>query len=200
MVSLFGLVVLGVITAVVVAHQRDSRRRLQLHAYMADTGWWPISEPPPQQVDTAWRSRRTKLAAVKNIDGGPVWMVWHRWTESSGENSSTHDLTRYFRWLGPNYPDVEVKKRTSVGALIKPVRGPGTGDAAFDKAFRVISPYPADAARLLGPHLRQLMTEHRLPPWRIERGLLIIQMDLAVRIETLQPMADQVVELARRLG
>jgi len=199
-IGIIALPITAVAFGVIAANRRERDRRTRLHAYMADTGWRPVTEPPPPLVDVAVRSKRTRMAAVKTIDGRDVWMVWHRWTESDGDSSSTHNLTRYFLLLGPDYPDVEVKRRTSIGALIKPVRGAGTGDAAFDRAYLIKTAYEPDAHRLVGPPLRELMLARQLPTWQIQGGLLRTAMNHEIRIETLQPLADQIVHLSRLLG
>lgn len=81
-----------------------------------------------------------------------------------------------------------------------PVRGLGTGDPAFDKAFLVRSYPDPQIARLLGPQLRQEMLEHRLPPWQIVGGTLVMAYNDAPGITTLEPRTAAIRHLADLLS
>lgn len=198
--GLMALVVAGIVWGVL----RNSRRIKALHAHAAQCGWWPITadQPMPGPVAHAARSRRTRLA-VATTRGQPMWLIWHRWTESSGvgddRTSSTHDLTRYFLLLGPGYEDVEVIKRTAIGGLFMPVRGVGTGDAEFDKRFLIRGPGEHQAVGLLTPPIRAAMLAGHAPAWAVSAGVLISAYSVPPSVETLEPRANALVVLSRML-
>lgn len=186
-----------VILVVVFAHKRDRAHLEGLIGYALDTGWYRFGPPAPRPVDSDARSRRTRLALARRLGESEVWTVWHRWTESSGENSSTtRHRTFYYLWLGPSFPNVEVVRRTSIGAFFKPVRGVGTGDPEFDKRFVV---KPTDRPEILAavtPAVRHAMLKGYVWQWRISEGTLIQSYDEALRLEALQPRAEAIAYLA----
>lgn len=202
--SFFFIIVVLVIVFAVATVRKERRRVEHLRAYAAHLGWLPIAEPVPEPVAESARSRRSKLALGLRRGQHHLWVVWHQWTEhsSSGSTSSTRtrNRTRYFLWLGPAYPDISLRRRTSVGAFLMPVRGAGTGDAAFDKAFLVRSAAPYEQQRLLTPQLREAMLARRLPVWEITGGVLAIAYDDAPRVENLQLRADAISYIAHALG
>lgn len=188
----------GAIFWMTAAARGANNHRPRLADYLADTGWRPDTGPAPPPVEEAVRSPCTKLALVKDFGGREVWMVWHEWTETYGETFAYRAQTSFFVRLGPGHPDVEVKRRTGIGGLMKAVRGPGTGDAAFDRDYYIAA--GADASGLVGPPVRELMLARRLPAWRIDRGVLSIETGRRPDLEIVQPMADQVIHLAHLLG
>jgi hypothetical protein len=103
-------------------------------------------------------------------------------------------------WLGPGYPDIELRRRTGIGALLKPVRGAGTGDAAFDRAFFVRTGDGYEHLRLLTPQLRNAMLDRRVPLWQLTGGVLVIGYGDVPRVENLQYRADVICHLAGMLG
>ncbi len=200
----FSFVVILVVVVVVVVIRRERRRVAALQAYAAQAGWQPITGPAPEPVARDARSRRCKLALGAQRGPHHLWMVWHQWTESTGSgqtsSSRTRNRTRYYLWLGPAYPDVSVRRRTGIGAFFKPVRGVGTADAAFDKAFLVRPGDSHEPLRLLTPPLREAMLAGRLPVWAISGGVLITSYDDMPRIESLQLRADGICYVADALG
>jgi hypothetical protein len=200
----FSIAIIVVIVIAVVVVRRERGRVAELHAYAARSGWLPITGPAPEPVVEDARSRRCKLALGAQRGPHHLWVVWHQWIESSGSGDSsssrTRNRTRYFLWLGPGYPDVSLRRRTSLGAFFKPVRGVGTGDAAFDKAFVVRPGDSHEPLRLLTPPLRAAMLARRLPIWAINGGVLITAYDDVPRIDNLQPRADAICSVADALG
>jgi hypothetical protein len=203
--GLFGVFFAGVVTLVIIlavrAAARERERRARLHAYAAQLGWYPIAGPVPDPVAEAVRSRRTQLAlGIRNPEYGS-WMVWHRWTESSGgdtNTTSTKNLTRYYLWLGPG-PDVRLVGRSGIGAFFNPVRGIGTGDEEFDRRFVIKPADRPEAIQVVTPEIRQAMLAGYFGNWQITRGTLIVSYWDTPRIENLQPRADAIVHLARML-
>lgn len=203
LVGFFGLVGL-VFFLLGKAAARERRRLAELFAYAAQNGWQPVTAatPVPQPVGEAAASRRSKLAvgARRAYD---LWVVWHQWTESTSSGDSTtyttRNLTRYFLWLGPAYPNVRVSARTSLGALLMPVRGVGTGDPVFDKRFLVRAALPDVAVQLFTPALREAMMTGQVPAWEISAGALILAFPDAPDVHTLEPRAETITYLARML-
>lgn len=190
------LLIALVVVAVVFAHRQDKRRMGRLTAYAFDTGWQYLAPPVPAPVGEAARSRRTRLALAR--PGEPaVWLVWHRWTEGGGDNSSTENRTFYYLWLGLGYADVRVSRRTSIGAFFAPVRGVGTGDSEFDKRFVIKSPAPGAALMAVTPAARQAMMSGHVANWSITNGTLVQTYTDSPTAESLQPRVDLLVYLAR---
>jgi hypothetical protein len=200
----FSTAIILVVVVVVVVGRRERNRVAALHAYAAQSGWQPITGPAPEPVARDARSRRCKLALGARRGPHHLWVVWHQWIEStgSGQTSSSRrrNRTRYYLWLGSDYPDVSLRRRTGIGAFFKPVRGVGTADAAFDKAFLVRPGDSYEPLRLLTPPLREAMLAGRLPIWAIDGGVLITAYDDVPRIENLQPRADAICYVADALG
>lgn len=201
--GLFPFFFVLIIVVGILAVLRERRRRERLRAYAAELGWQPIMGPAPDPVIRDMDSRRCKLDLGTRYGPYEVWLVWHQWVEHTGSgdtsSSTTRNLTRYYLWLGSSYPDISVRRRTRVGAFFKPVRGVGTGDSAFDKAFLV---RPADSyagQRLLTPQLREVMLARRLPVFEITGGVLITGYGDPPRVENLKPRADAIACLAHML-
>ena len=200
-VSLFIVALIVLIVLAVKGYRRERRRRAELDLYATQLGWQPIAGPVPEPVAKDVRSRRNKLALSTQRGPHPLWLVWHQWTESNGETSTTtRNLTRYYIWLGQGHPDIQLRRRSRIGAFFKPVRGVGTGDAAFDRAFLVRPSGTYEHQRLLTPQLRAAMVARQVPAWRITGGVLIIGYGDVPRIENLQPRADVICYLAQALG
>jgi hypothetical protein len=200
----FSTAVILVIVVAVMIVRRERRRVAELHAHAAQYGWQPITGPVPEPVARDARARHCKLAL--GVRRGPhhLWVVWHQWIESTGggqySSSRKRNRTHYYLWLGPGYPDVSLRRRTGMGGLFKPVRGVGTGDAAFDKAFLVRPGDSDEPRRLLTPPLREAMLAQRLPLWSITDGVLITTYNEVPRVENLQGRADAICYVADTLG
>jgi hypothetical protein len=205
--GILGILFAGTITLVIIlvvrTAARERERRARLHAHAAQLGWYPITSPVPGPVAEAIRSRRTKLALGIRHSGYDAWMVWHQWTESTGSDSSTtstKNLTRYYLWLGPAHPNVQLVRRTSIGAFFNPVRGIGTGDAEFDKRFVIKPADRPEAIQVVTPVIRQAMFAGHFLNWQVSDGTLILAYWDTPRIENLQPRADGIVHLAHLLS
>lgn len=207
---LLGAVFAGLVALVLVAAsksaQQERRRHEELLAHAMGQGWFPVQvgAPLPGPVTEAATSRRSKLMLGTRLEGFELWLVWHRWTEttSSGETTttSTRNLTRYFLYPGRPYPDLRLSRRTAVGGSLIPTRGVGTGDAAFDRRFLVRSDAGPLAQALLTPDLRQAMLTGDLPTWEIKSGVLVTAYNDRPQIENLQFRAGAAVHIARLLG
>jgi hypothetical protein len=196
-----GVVVLfALLVTVAVRRHRGQKARLQEHA--SELGWHPVFGPAPDLVAESAASRRTELALGTHRSGFDVWMVWHLWYESSGAGDggqSMRNLTRYFLWLGPTYPDIRLSPRSSIGAFFDPVRGIGTGDAEFDKRFAIKPSDRPEVIPAVTPLVRQAMLAGHFRNWQISGGVLILAYADRPRIENFQPRADGIVHLARLL-
>lgn len=183
------------------AGRRERALLRELSAYAMECGWRtvPATSPLPAPVARAARSRNTRLVLAADAGGAATWLVWHHWVQSTGQISAVRDLTRCFVRLGPAVPDAVVRRRTRLGTLVRPVRGVGTGDPAFDHRF-LVRGHDGDAVRrLLTPELRREMLAGRLPPWSIHEGMLIVRHQSPPRANNLRPWAAAAARFARLL-
>jgi hypothetical protein len=198
----FGVFFALVIVLMIVGMRRERARRERLRAYAVQHGWRRLTPdaPVPGPVAKAAASRRTQLAFATNLRGFDLWLVWHRWTESSGsgENSTHHTrhLTRYFLWPGRPCPQVRLMRRTRIGASFMPVRGLGTGDPEFDRRFLM----RGDERFAISSALRQAMIVDELPAWDISDGILTTEYRDAPTADNLQWRADAIARIAQLLG
>ncbi|MFC0553664.1 hypothetical protein ACFFHJ_22485 [Planotetraspora thailandica] len=132
-------------------------------------------------------SRRSMVFMGKQIRGRLVWMSWHQWTEThtvrvhrndrweDKEETVTFNSTEFFVALPAGTPDVAVTSRTALGGRLRPVRGLGTGDPDFDRAFHVHPQDDPAALGLLSAPLRHAMLAGTLSTWwRIEGAALVL--------------------------
>jgi hypothetical protein len=195
-------VVLIIAALMVIASRVGARRSREFAAFAASSGWTEPPSPLPEPLVTVARSYRSRLMLYSHRDGFDVWISWHRWTEISGGNptrrsgSTTHDVTRYFVALGRRRPNAVVQRRTGLGGLLKPVRGHGTGDAEFDRAFVVRPTDEPVVLALLTPPMRAALRSGRVPPWQIADDLLITTYLRPPTAATLNAHADAAVQAA----
>jgi hypothetical protein len=97
-------------------------------------------------------------------------------------------------------PDIRVEKRSRLGAWLKPVRGQGTGDADFDRAFVVKPTKLPVPAQLLPAPMRQGLLAQRVPPWQTVDNLLVIAYPQAPKQETIDSGAAPLLALVELLG
>jgi hypothetical protein len=199
------LIVGGLVVGLVAGTRTDrrsdrERQQRQLKAYMFGIGWRPLAGSVPPIVAEATRSSRNKLAMTTERDGRQLWMVWHHWVDYTGQAASEVELTRYFTRLETPRPDLRVRRRTSMGARLIPVRGAGTGDAAFDKAFLIRPVGNRQIPHLFGPRLRQEMLESRPRGWQITSGILIVEHKDVPDTSNIQPCAHGILRVAELLG
>jgi hypothetical protein len=183
------------------------RRWAKLRARAARFGWQPITDPVPEPVAGPLRSDRCAIALGARHKGHQVWMIYHRWTDDTGRHSRTHELTRYFLILGPEYPDIRLHhrpdsdepplERASDGA--PRLRDFDIGYAEFDKRFVYEAPAGVESLSMLTPALQKAMVADHLPLWEIADGVLITRYADAPGMATLRPRADAIVYLAGML-
>lgn len=179
-----------------------------LRAEAARFGWQPITDPTPGPVAEALRSDRCKIALGARHQGHQIWMIYHHWTESSGDDTArVHDLTRYFLVLGAGYPYIRLHRRQRIDERwLKSIidgwlglRDFHTGHAGFDTRFAFEAPATVEPRRLLTPPLVEAMVAGRLPLWEIDEGVLVTRHLGEPTIATLRRRADSIVHLAGML-
>jgi hypothetical protein len=198
------LVVLGVIGSKVAR-----KRRAELLAHASTLGWEPTTDftQLPPAIAAVARSNRSQLFLRHRTS--PMWISWHRWTESSSSynsssgrwesSSTTHDLTRYFAALPGYFADMTVERRTKIGAFFKPRRGVGTGDDAFDRMFVV---KPADdiaVIRQVNARLMGALAAGAVGPFRIDGNIASLADNSWLRREDLRRRTDELRRLASLL-
>jgi hypothetical protein len=184
-----------------VQSRKAARLQREFDEFTIRTGWHRSLDRLPASLTAVAKSRRSQLLMWTQREGYTIWLSWHRWQESTGSdnmnNSRTRDLTQYFVELPRRYPDASVLPR--IGGFLNPVRGIGTGDADFDRAF-VIKPTDNMAAiSLVTPQIRAAMRDRRIPPWQIAGDLLILADYRPPSVATLNATVDVAVHTARLL-
>jgi hypothetical protein len=210
-IPFIAIIVIGFPVALL-ARAATKRRGAVVSDFAAQDGW---QEPVPGAalpgpVAAASQSRRSQLTFGKQFGPHHIWMNWHHWTETRSfaggdgatqTTSKVHNLTRYFLALGPGgYPDLSFKRRTALGSVLRPVRGEGTGDAAFDRAFIVICDDRSTADRLLSARLREAMRTKAIPRWSIQQGTLVTAYDDRPAAANLDSRADTLISIGQMLA
>ncbi|GAA3813789.1 hypothetical protein GCM10022226_38190 [Sphaerisporangium flaviroseum] len=205
-IALFALVVGVALLFSMLSRTRERSRRQEFLTRATENGWYEPgpADALPASVAAAKDSDRSQLLLTTRRDGENIWISWHRWTErkdSSAYNSSagrsetdtrttTHDLTRCFVRAGGHPEPISLERRTKVGGLFIPVRGEGTGDASFDRAF-LVHPKEGAPIHLLTQDIRDEMLAGLIPLWQIdETGMLVTRYDEAPGADTLEQHAD----------
>jgi hypothetical protein len=209
--GVFGVLVGVVVLVSLYAAMKERTQGQELRAYATEQGWHEPgpTDALPAPVAAAKDSSRSRLLLTTRRDGENVWVSWHRWTERSDSrrynattqqwetdtSSTTHDLTRYFVRAGGHPEPISFKKRTTLGGIFMPVRGEGTGDASFDRAF-LVQPKEGAPVHLLTQEVRDEMLAGLLPLWEIDAsGMLVTCYDDPPKIETLEQHADALLHL-----
>jgi len=182
---------------------RVRRRTYMVRGYATAHGWQPVTEPDPDwKPDPALygfssRFQRCHLALSTRIGERTVMMAWFWGIQPIPPSSyAPRNDTRYLVQLPAGYPDMQVRRRNRIAALVHPVQGVGTADPLFDRAF---STYSAAAARLLTPRLRQAMLDGWFPAWEISDGMLITEYEGWPSIENLYHRAEIIDRIAEML-
>ncbi|WP_162641575.1 hypothetical protein [Streptosporangium sp. 'caverna'] len=163
-------------------------------------------------MDEVAQSTRMRCMLEKRVGRSMVWMTWHQWQETtssstyrdgkweSDSSTTRYDETRYFIVLPGRMPDVAVVRRTRIGGLLRRVRGPGTGDAAFDRAFLLKSRDDGVPRGVLSSRLRKAMLARRLPPWESRNSILFTVHRDQPTLATLDSRAAAIAEIAAHLS
>jgi hypothetical protein len=209
--ALLAIIVIGFPVALLM-RAATNRRSAEISDFAAQDGWTAHVQGAalPEPVAQASQSPRSQLTFGKQSGPHQIWMNWHHWTEtrsSAGPGGGTQttskvkNLTRYFLTLGPDgYPDLSFKRRSALGSALRPVRGEGTGDAAFDRAFIVICDDKPAADRLLTAPLRQAMQTKAVPLWSIRQGTLITGYADKPATANLDARADTLITIGEMLS
>ena len=193
-------IILGVVSA-----KAERRRINELLAHAATQGWErtnDVTRMPPAVAEAA-RSGRSRLFLRHRYS--PMWISWHRWTETSSSSSynsssgrwesssstTTHNLTRYFAALSGYFPDVSVERRTKIGAFLKHRRGVGTGWDVFDRMYVVKPTDDPAAVRVINPRLMQALTAGAAGPFKIAGSVVSLSDGSPIRREDLQRRTDE---------
>lgn len=196
---------IAVVAGLIALSRAAHRQARELSEFAALSGWTAPADPLPPTLAPVAASARSRMMLYSHRNGCHVWLSWHRWTETSTGNpsrrasSTTHDLTRYFVTLPRRRPNVAVQRRTGLAGLLKPVRGAGTGDPPFDRAFLV---KPADepvALALVTAPMRDALRRGLVPPWQIVDDLLVTGYSRPPTVENLNAHADAAVHAVRLL-
>lgn len=184
------------------AKRAAALRMAEFHAYAQATGrrTLPLDHPLGPAGDGPRGARRV-LCLERRTGTRTVRVVCHHWWETTSDGTVTSSTPRFAAHylvplVGGPFPDVAFRVRTRLGGAVVPVRGPGTGDAGFDRRFLVAGPGGVALARLLPPPMRHAMPTGAVPPWSIVSGVLVTLFPSHPAVADLNPRAEAAVRLA----
>jgi hypothetical protein len=167
------LTVVVVIALVVWRARRERARKAKISQWAASRGWTVT----PRPGDIEWTSRLpgnnrrgVSLILSGNVDGWPVCVAEYSYTTSSDDSTTTHRYVVTAVRLAAWYEPVAVQSRGGISRLGKAIFGDNaaaTGNADFDRQFRVKTRDPATSHALLGP---AFIAEHlagQIPAWSL---------------------------------
>jgi hypothetical protein len=167
------LTVVVLIALVVWRARRERVREAEISQWAASRGW--TFTPRPGDID--WTSRLpgnnrrgVSLILSGTVYGWPVRVAEYSYTTSSEDSTTTHRYLVTAVRLAAWYEPVAVQSRGGISRLGKAIFGDNaaaTGNADFDRQFRVKTKDPATSHALLGP---ALIAEHlvgQIPAWSL---------------------------------
>lgn len=177
----------------------ERARKRALREWAAEHGWrcaakskapWTARLPGANP-----RGLSTTLSALS--DGR--WVTVADYTDTAGE--SREDYIVVLVLLDQRYPPVTVLDRGPLSKLGRSLFGDkptATGDEPFDIGFRISSPDPGSARRLVGPSLRAAHLAGAVPSWSLDgngllswtRGRLEDPHDIPAHVASLLQVAD----------
>ncbi len=177
-----GLIVLLVVAGAT-GRRNEQRRLAGIAAWAAAHGWQYVPAPGVDwHQRLPGRNKRGIAWTVLGVAGGRrVSVGEYTWTEASlstdGQGNSTTSSTTYRHVVAVVHLDrplgrLMVQPRGALSRLGRAVLGaePVTGDAGFDKRFRVVGAVPVPLPpRLLAAHLAGAV-----PPWSVHDADLMI--------------------------
>ena len=206
----FGLVIVTLLLFSSFSARRERGRRRGFLAQATERGWYEPSPADfvPPSVTAAEDPASLKLLLTARRDGENIWVAWNRPEQGAGPRDATapaareggpRDLTRYFvRAAG--HPDPISFLRRGPGGASALVRGAGTGDPAFDRAFAVL-PEEGAPVHLLTETVRREMIAGLIPLWEIDAtGMLVTRYEEEPEIDAFDRHADALLHLLGALS
>jgi hypothetical protein len=185
-----GLVALLVVSSVAAA-RRERERREKLAQWAALRGWAFTLKPSVAWTNrVAGRNRHGVTLALSGVvDGLPVSVAEYHYTEthsttsvnaegrstSSSSSTTRHYVVATVRLPHP-LPTVTVAPRGALSRMARSVLGPGetsTGQADFDRAFRIKTDQPDLVRAWCTPALQTAHLTGQIPAWSLARGELL---------------------------
>jgi hypothetical protein len=179
------LVVAVTIPLVIAVRRRERRRTDRLRAWARENGW--IVTPKPV---VHWRARLpggnrgvVTIAVSGAVSGRPVSVAEYAVSDvqitsapdglggtTTSTTTTTHHYTVAVAALSRPMPYVAMERRGKVSRLARVVLGPGetaTGNADFDRAFRIRTADPAAVRRWCTPSLIDAHLRWQIPDWSV---------------------------------
>jgi hypothetical protein len=179
------LVVALTIAAVIAGRRRERRRTDRLQAWARQNGWTVIPHPAVHWgARLPGGNRRGVTVAVSGaVSGRPVSVAEYVATvaqttsapdgmggTTTSTTTTTHHYTAAVAALSRPMPYVAVERRGRVSRLARAVLGPGetaSGNADFDRAFRIRTAEPAGVRRWCTPALIDAHLRGQMPDWSV---------------------------------
>jgi hypothetical protein len=178
---LIGVLLISLLIAVILtAKRRERERQDRIARWAAEHGWSIMKNPSISWIDQLpSRQGRIPLLVYGSLNGLTVGVAEYTYTtvtQSTGPNGQpstttiTHALLVTAVRLPHRYPAVAVVRRGVLSRLSRAVFGEGataTGNAEFDRRFRIRTRHPDVARALIGP---AVIVEHLadyLPTWSL---------------------------------
>ncbi|MCQ4213257.1 hypothetical protein [Streptomyces longispororuber] len=177
----------------------------------ADDGWQTFTKDDPalpRAVRKEARSTGVRQRVHRVLTGVDVWVVTASGVYMGpGGQHPVRTCRVHLRPRGPvdDRPRVLVSPRTPLGGFLKGHGvdrglGPGTGDARFDRAFRILSRHPERVLPLLTPQVRADTIEVTGTGWRLRDGMLVAEPPHAHDAYSLGDGLGTLVRMARALA
>lgn len=168
------VLILLVVLAARSARRRQRQRWEQLREWAGRNGWRITSRPAVEW----WRrlpgknAKGVTLLLSGTVRNRPVYLAEYEVTDlapdgTGGTTPNTHHHTVVVVPLRRPLPEITVEPRRALSRLLG--RDAGTGDQAFDKAFRIHTPAPQAIPSWCTPQLRAAHASgHVLVPWSVQ--------------------------------
>lgn len=197
-----------VLIALVVWRARQERaREAEISQWAVSRGW--TVTPRPGAIE--WTSRLpgsnrrgVSLILSGTVAGWPVCVAEYSYTTSSEDSTTTHRYIVTAARLAASYAPVAVQSRGGISRLGQAIFGDNaaaTGDADFDRQFRVQTKDPATSRGVVGP---ALIAEHlagQIPAWSLAgQDLLAWQQGKIGDPSRIEALAAGLIRVATLIG
>jgi hypothetical protein len=214
------LCLLGVavtIPAIIAVRRRERRRTDRLQAWARENGW--IVTPKPA---VHWRGRLpggnrgvVTVAVSGAVSGRPVSVAEYAVSDvqitsapdgmggtTTSTTTTTHHFTVAVAALSRPMPNIAMERRGTASRLARAVLGPGeaaTGNADFDRAFRIRTADPAAVRRWCTPSLIDAHLRWQIPDWSVTGTELLTYRGGRLDPSTIPEEAGRITFLAAQL-
>jgi len=210
--------VVGLITLAAVAARRRAQRRADgLRSWAQQNGWVVIERPDvgwgarlpggarrgvSVAVSGVMRGRRVSVGEYATTDTQFTTVTDGAGGTSTSTTSHTHHYTVAVAMLTRPLPDTAIERRGGTSRLARAIAGPGdsaTGNAAFDRAYRIRTTSPSSIPAWCSPALLDAHLHGHVPEWSVHGIELLTYRSGRLDPAVIGPQAEQVAYLAALL-